>query len=71
MVVVLAIILTQWNKRTLPQLKRQHNVILAAVIIAIVFELAAFAIEFDNPTAIGDEPSSIVALALMLANRFI
>jgi hypothetical protein len=41
------------------------------VLIALAFEILAFSIELDDPNAIGDEPSSLFFLLLMLANRFV
>ncbi|MBO0887656.1 hypothetical protein J2P12_00995, partial [Candidatus Bathyarchaeota archaeon] len=70
-IIALILIGVSWKMQTLDQLKKQHNIILALVVIALAFQVFAFVVEIGDPEDFGNEVPSLVALALMLANRFL
>jgi phosphoglycerol transferase MdoB-like AlkP superfamily enzyme len=70
-VIVLILILVWRKKITLTELKKQHNIIAALFVIALLFKLYAFTVEINDPQDFGDEIPVLIGLILTLLNRFV
>ncbi len=66
----LLIIALMWKKQSLQQLRKQHNQILIMMIVALAFQLFAFAAEYNDPADFGNEVPSLLALILVYINGF-
>ncbi len=70
-VVALVVIGAMWKKQSLAGLRKQHNILLALLIVALVFQIYAFVAEANDPTDLGNEYPSLTILVLMVINKFI
>ena len=70
-IVGLLVIAAMWKKQSLAGLKKQHNVLLVLLIVALVFQIYAFIAESNDPTDLGNEYPSLTILLLMIVNKFI
>ena len=70
-VVGLLLIVAMWKKQSLASLKKQHNILLALVIVAMAFQIYAFIAESNDPTDLGNEYPSLTILLLMIVNKFV
>jgi hypothetical protein len=70
--ILVIILLLAWrNKQSLAELKKQHNIIFALFVVALVFKLYAFTVEASDPMDFGDEIPVAIGLILTLANKFV
>jgi hypothetical protein len=70
--IIVLVLLAVWRKKvTLPELKKQHNIITALFVIALVFKLYAFTVETNDPQDFGDEIPVLIGLILTILNRFL
>src|SRR6266487_4466328 len=58
-VVALVVIGAMWKKQSLAGLRKQHNILLALLIVALVFQIYAFVAEANDPTDLGNEYPSL------------
>jgi len=70
-IVGLLVIGAMWKKQSLAGLRKQHNILLALLIVALVFQIYGFVAESNDPTDLGNEFPSVTILVLMLINKFI
>ena len=70
-IIGLLVIAAMWKKQSLAGLKKQHNILLILLIIALVFQIYAFIAESNDPTDLGNEYPSLTILLLMIVNKFI
>ena len=70
-IIGLLVIAAMWKKQSLAGLKRQHNILLVLLIVALVFQIYAFIAESNDPTDLGNEYPSMTILLLMIVNKFI
>ena len=70
-VVGLLVIVAMWKKQSLASLKKQHNILLALLLVALAFQIYAFIAESNDPTDLGNEYPSLTILLLMIVNKFI
>jgi cytochrome bd-type quinol oxidase subunit 2 len=70
-IVGLLVIGVMWKKQSLAGLRKQHNILLALLIVALVFQIYGFIAESNDPTDLGNEYPSLTILLLMLINKFI
>jgi cytochrome bd-type quinol oxidase subunit 2 len=70
-IVALLVIGAMWKKQSLAGLRKQHNILLALLIVALVFQIYGFIAESNDPTDLGNEFPSLTILVLMLINKFI
>ena len=70
-IIGLLVIGTMWKKQSLAGLKKQHNILLVLLLIAIVFQVYGFIAESNDPTDLGNEFPSLTILLLMVVNKFI
>jgi hypothetical protein len=69
--VALLVIGAMWKKQTLAGLRKQHNILLVLLIVALVFQIYGFVAEANDPTDLGNEFPSLTILVLMVINKFI
>jgi peptidoglycan/LPS O-acetylase OafA/YrhL len=69
-IIAFLVIGAMWKKQSLTGLRRQHNILLALLIVALVFQIYAFIAESNDPTDLGNEYPSLTILVLMLINKF-
>ena len=67
----LLVIAAMWKKQSLASLKKQHNILLALLIVALAFQIYAFVAESNDPTDLGNEYPSLTILLLMIVNKFV
>ena len=70
-IIGLLVIAAMWKKQSLAGLKKQHNILLVLLIVALVFQIYAFIAESNDPTDLGNEYPSMTILLLMIVNKFI
>ncbi len=70
-IVGLLVIGVMWKKQSLAGLRKQHNILLVLLIIALLFQIYGFIAESNDPTDLGNEYPSLTILILMLINKFI
>ena len=70
-IIGLLVIAAMWKKQSLAGLKKQHNILLVLLIVALVFQIYAFIAESNDPTDLGNEYPSLTILLLMIVNKFI
>ena len=70
-IIGLLVIGAMWKKQSLAGLKKQHNILLVLLIVALVFQIYAFIAESNDPTDLGNEYPSLTNLLLMIVNKFI
>jgi len=70
-VVALVVIGAMWKKQPLAGLRKQHNILLVLLIVALVFQIYAFVAEANDSTDLGNEYPSLTILVLMVINKFI
>ncbi len=70
-IIGLLVIATTWKKQSLAGLKKQHNILLVLLIVALVFQIYGFIVESNDPTDLGNEYPSLTILLLMIVNKFI
>jgi cytochrome bd-type quinol oxidase subunit 2 len=70
-IVALLVIGAMWKKQSLASLRKQHNILLVLLAVALVFQIYAFIAESNDPTDLGNEFPSLTILILMLINKFI
>jgi len=70
-IVALLVIGTMWKKQSFAALRKQHNILLVLLIVAIIFQIYGFIAESSDPTDLGNEFPSMTILVLMLINKFI
>ena len=70
-VIGLLVIVAMWKKQSLASLKKQHNILLALLIVAMAFQIYAFIAESNDPTDLGNEYPSLTILLLMIVNKFV
>ena len=69
--VALLVIGAMWKKQSLTGLRKQHNILLVLLIVALVFQIYGFIAESNDPNDLGNEFPSLTILVLMLINKFI
>ena len=70
-IIGLLVIGAMWKKQSLAGLKKQHNILLVLLIVALVFQIYGFIVESNDPTDLGNEYPSLTILLLMIVNKFI
>jgi hypothetical protein len=70
-IIALLFIYLSRKKQTVSQLARQHNVILALLVIALIVQIYAIIVEFNDPADFGNEIPVLVLIVMMLVNRFV
>jgi hypothetical protein len=70
-IVALLMIGGMWKKQSLAGLRKQHNILLVLLAVAIVFQIYGFVAESNDPTDLGNEFPSLTILVLMVINKFI
>ena len=70
-IIGLLVIAAMWKKQSLAGLKKQHNILLVLLIVALVFQIYAFIAESNDPTDLGNKYPSLTILLLMIVNKFI
>ena len=70
-IVALLVIGAMWKKQSLAGLRKQHNILLVLLIVALAFQIYAFITESNDPTDLGIEYPSLTILVLMLINKFL
>ena len=70
-IIGLLVIAAMWKKQSLAGLKKQHNILLVLLIVALVFQIYGFIVESNDPTDLGNEYPSLTILLLMIVNKFI
>ena len=70
-IVALLVIGVMWKKQSLAGLRKQHNIVLVFLIVALVFQIYGFIAESNDPTDLGNEFPSLTNLILMLINKFV
>ena len=70
-IIGLLVVAAMWKKQSLASLKKQHNILLALLIVALAFQIYAFIAESSDPTDLGNEYPSLTILLLMIVNKFI
>jgi hypothetical protein len=70
-IVALLVIGAMWKKQSLAGLRKQHNVLPALLIVALIFQIYAFIAESNDPTDLGNDYPSLTILVLMLINKSI
>lgn len=70
-IISLILIGASWKKQSLGQLKKQHNIIFAFLVIALAFQIFGVLVEAGDSEDFGNEVPSLVALILMFINRFL
>jgi hypothetical protein len=70
-IIALVVMIAWRNKRSLADLKKQNNIVIILFVIAVVFKLYAFTVEANDPSDFGDEIPVLIALILVLLNRFV
>ena len=70
-IVGLVLIGAMWKKQSLAGLRKQHNILLVLLIIALVFQIYGFVAEANDLTDLGNEYPSLTILILMIINKFI
>ncbi len=70
-IIGLLVIAAMWKKQSLVGLKKQHNILLVLLIVALVFQIYGFIVESNDPTDLGNEYPSLTILLLMIVNKFI
>ena len=61
-----------WRHRvSAEEVHRQNNLFTVLLLVALAFVLAALPIEASDPVDFGNEPPSIIAIAIFLLNRFV
>lgn len=70
-VIGLLVIAAMWKKQSLAGLKKQHNILLLLLIVAMAFQIYAFIAESNDPTDLGNEYPSLTILLLMIVNKFV
>ena len=70
-IIGLLVIAAMWKKQSLVGLKKQHNILLVLLIVALVFQIYGFIAESNDPTDLGNEYPSLTILLLMIVNKFI
>ena len=70
-IIGLLVIAAMWKKQSLVGLKKQHNILVLLLIVALVFQIYGFIVESNDPTDLGNEYPSLTILLLMIVNKFI
>ena len=70
-IVALLVIGVMWKKQSLAGLRKQHNIVLVFLIVALVFQIYGFIAESNDPTDLGNEFPSLTILILMLINKYV
>ena len=70
-IIGLLVIAAMWKNQSLVGLKKQHNILLVLLIVALVFQIYGFIVESNDPTDLGNEYPSLTILLLMIVNKFI
>jgi hypothetical protein len=70
-IMALLVIGAMWKKQSFAGLRKQHNILLALLILALIFQIYAFIAESNDPTDLGNEYPSLTILILMIINKFI
>ncbi|MCL4329472.1 MAG: hypothetical protein M1533_00530 [Candidatus Thermoplasmatota archaeon] len=70
-IAVLVILFLKRNDLSLPSLKWQSNLFFILLLIGYLVVLAWIPIELGDPDAVGDDFSSIIFLAVIVANRLL
>ena len=70
-IAALLVIGAMWKKQSLAGLRKQHNILLVLLIVAILFQIYGFVAEANDPTDLGNEYPSLTILVLMVINKFI
>ena len=70
--VVVIILIVLWrSKQSLVELKKQHNIIMAIFVVALVFKIYGLIVEANDPSDFGDEIPVFILLVLTIVNRFV
>ena len=70
-VVAFLVIGVMWKKQSLAELRKQHNILLIILMVALVFQIYGFVAEANDPADLGNEFPSLTILVLMVINKFI
>lgn len=70
-IVVIVLVVAFRKKVSLAEIRKQHNIILALFVIALIFKFYAITVESGDPTDFGDEIPIFILLALTIVNRFV
>ncbi len=60
--VALLVIGAMWKKQSVTGLRKQHNILLVLLIVALVFQIYGFIAESNDPTDLGNEFPSLTIL---------
>jgi hypothetical protein len=67
----LALLGIWWNRRSLEDLRSQHNIIAILFVIAVLFKLFGIVVEMDHPDDFGNEIPGLIILLIAVINRFV
>lgn len=70
-IVILAYIGISWKKETPEALRKQHNLVLVLLIVAVLVQIYGFIEEINDPADFGNEIPTLMLLILGLINRFV
>lgn len=59
------------HRHSLSELTKQHNVVFALFVLALLIQIAAIFMEMNDPQDFGNEIPSLILILLVLANRFV
>jgi hypothetical protein len=66
------VVLVVWrNRRSLSELRSQHNVIAVLFVIALLFKIYGIVVESGHPDDFGDEIPGLLILVITILNRFV
>ena len=67
----LALLGIWWNRRSLKELRSQHNIIAILFVIAVLFKIFGIVVEMDHPDDFGNEIPGLIILLIVIFNRFV
>ncbi len=67
----LALLGIWWNRRSLKELRSQHNIIAILFVIAVLFKIIGIVVEMDHPDDFGNEIPGLIILLIAVINRFV
>jgi len=67
----LALLGIWWNRRSLKELRSQHNIIAILFVIAVLFKIFGIVVEMDHPDDFGNEIPGLIILLIVIINRFV
>lgn len=69
--IILVYVGISWKKDTPEALRKQHNIVMLLLVVAVAFQIYGFVQEINDPADFGNEIPSLMLLVLALVNRFV